>query len=251
MSPTVYLVSGTNRGIGLGYVTALAARENVVVFAGARNPSAATELSELSAKHPKNVFVVQLDVTSKASAEAAVAAVKDKAGRLDVVISNAGISDWYGLAHEAPEEEMRKHYEVNLLGPLFLFQSSWALLKASSSTPKFIIMTTRAGSIGYGTQLPLNMIPYGTSKAASNFLARKLHFEYAEGGLIVFPICPGAVLTDLTKYAMSCEPRIRGAPYKPVDETVVQLLSIIDNATREGEGGQHLGLDTEDGRLPW
>jgi hypothetical protein len=52
-------------------------------------------------------------------------------------------------------------------------------------------------------------------------------------------------------YAQKCEPRVRGAPYKSVENTVALLLAHIDGATRESAGGQHLGLDVEGDRLPW
>ena len=108
MAPTVYLVSGANRGIGksstrrpsmhsaliilpgLGIVKALSLREDVVVFAGARNPSAADELQQLSKQLPDKVHVVNLTSGNKANNEAAVTKVKELAGRLDVVIANAG-----------------------------------------------------------------------------------------------------------------------------------------------------------------
>jgi hypothetical protein len=107
MSPTVYLVSGANRGIGksnptqsarlsltsvlpgLGLVKALATRPEAIVFAGARNPSSANELGEL-AKTQKNVHVLKLTSCDEADNRAAVAEIKRTAGALHVVIANAG-----------------------------------------------------------------------------------------------------------------------------------------------------------------
>jgi hypothetical protein len=108
MSPTVYLVSGANRGIGdgtfpgrtpklmltsmlpgLGLVKAIATRPDTVVFAGARNPSSASELDEL-AKTQKNVHVLKLTSCDEADNRAAVAEIKRTAGALHVVIANAG-----------------------------------------------------------------------------------------------------------------------------------------------------------------
>jgi NAD(P)-dependent dehydrogenase (short-subunit alcohol dehydrogenase family) len=107
MSPTVYLVSGANRGIGersiidtaglelmiadegLGLVTALAARANTVIFAGARNPSSASELRELAYKR-ENVHILELVSCDEAGNRAAVDEIKRIAGALHVVIANAG-----------------------------------------------------------------------------------------------------------------------------------------------------------------
>jgi NAD(P)-dependent dehydrogenase (short-subunit alcohol dehydrogenase family) len=110
MAPVVYLVSGANRGIGeyfspalsatecllrrhtgLGLVKTLSERADTIVFAGARDPGAAKELTALAAARPGKVHVVKLvsgDVDDNA---AAVKFIKEKAGRLDVVIANAGL----------------------------------------------------------------------------------------------------------------------------------------------------------------
>jgi NAD(P)-dependent dehydrogenase (short-subunit alcohol dehydrogenase family) len=109
MPPTVYLVSGANRGIGtlnidevhtfniyytpgLGLVTTLARRDNVMVFAGARNPTAAADLHALVQQYPGKVHIVKLTSCDKDENKAAVATITDIAGRLDVVIANAGTS---------------------------------------------------------------------------------------------------------------------------------------------------------------
>lgn len=90
------LVSGANRGIGLGLVKVIAARPNTIVFAGARDPSAQS-LKDLSAKYP-NVHAVKLNSGSKEDNEAAVAEIEKKAGQLDVIIANAGNYLYYHLS---------------------------------------------------------------------------------------------------------------------------------------------------------
>jgi NAD(P)-dependent dehydrogenase (short-subunit alcohol dehydrogenase family) len=77
---------------GLGFVTALARRENVIVFAGARDPSTASALHELQEEHPGKVFLLKLISADEAGNRAAIQEIKEKAGRLDVVIANAGKS---------------------------------------------------------------------------------------------------------------------------------------------------------------
>jgi hypothetical protein len=69
-----------------------------------------------------------------------------------------------------------------------LFQASYGLLKASTSSPKYAIITSLGGSITLGTELPIDVLPYGMSKAAANYLARKLHFEYAADNLSKFSL---------------------------------------------------------------
>jgi len=250
MTPIVYLVSGANRGIGLGLVTALAHRENAVVFAGARNPLAATDLHALVNEFPGKVHIVKLTSCDKKDNEAAVEEISSIAGRLDVVIANAGILQFLGPGLETPAEQMRDHFDINVVGTLILFQASYPLLKASTPSPKFIAISTAAGSIADGANFPAGVLAYGASKAAENYLARKLHFEHE--GLICFPINPGVVATDLMTTSMEDEQMgqfLTARPAKSVEETIKYLLTQIDNATRENSGGEFVNFDG--GRRRW
>jgi NAD(P)-dependent dehydrogenase (short-subunit alcohol dehydrogenase family) len=68
--------------------------------------------------------------------------------------------------------------QVNTLGPLVLFQAVYPLLKATTASPKFIAISSFAGSIGsMSLGMSVKSIAYGTSKAALNFVMRKLHHE--------------------------------------------------------------------------
>ena len=70
-------------------------------------------------------------------------------------------------------------HQINTVGPLVLFQSTWPLLHASTLCPKFILISSVGGSISVGTEH--NKFPaYGASKAAANYLTRKLHFEHED-----------------------------------------------------------------------
>lgn len=104
--------------------------------------------------------------------------------------------------------------QVNAVGPLVLFQAFYALFKAAPGTPKFVVISTFVGSIATGAAAPLGLSAYGPSKAAVNFITRKIHFENehlseldccvirwcektTDGVMVVsFSINPGAVDTD-------------------------------------------------------
>jgi norsolorinic acid ketoreductase len=95
LSPTrvllILAVTGANRGIGLTLVQQLSARPNTVVFAGARSlPSADSQLGELAAKSPKVVIPLVINSANEKDNTAAAEVVKSKAGKVDVLIANAG-----------------------------------------------------------------------------------------------------------------------------------------------------------------
>jgi len=241
MAPTVYLVSGANRGIGLGLVTSLATRPDVVVFAGARNPAAANDLKALETKYPGKVHTVKLTSANRTDNVAAIEEIKRVTGKLDVVIANAGIAKFWGTILNTPEEEMREHWEVNVIGPTVLFQSVWPLLKESPK-PQFALISSIAGSIAGGAILPAGFLAYGASKAGTNFLAMKLHSEHAE--LVVSLIHPGPVETDAGLQAKAEDPFIREAlTFITVEESVKGILSLVDGAKREEEGPRMIGFD--------
>jgi len=99
---------------GLGLVTALARRDNVMVFTGARRPTEATDLQALVQQYPGKVHIVKLTSCDKAENEAAVATIDALAGRLDVVIANAGTTV-YLLLFEFSKHDMLSHRHQQFL----------------------------------------------------------------------------------------------------------------------------------------
>jgi NAD(P)-dependent dehydrogenase (short-subunit alcohol dehydrogenase family) len=79
-------------GIGFGLVKSLSARDDVIVFAGVRNPADAKDLQALASERAGKLHVVKLVSSDAEGNAAAISFIRQKAGRLDVVIANAGKS---------------------------------------------------------------------------------------------------------------------------------------------------------------
>jgi norsolorinic acid ketoreductase len=235
---TVYLVSGSTRGIGLGIVTDLVKRDNVLVFAGARDPEAATELKQLQTIH-KNLHIVKLSSTSEEDAKTAAEQIERTAGKLDVVIANAGIAYSYINPGEVSLSDVREHFEVNTIGPLILYQATRNLLKKSSN-PKFIVISTSAGSIAIQDKMPPAFVgvAYGTSKAAVNYVTKRIHLENHDSNLTAFVVHPGWVQTEMGNYGA----KVFGMEKADItlQESIDGLLKVFDQASREGTGGKFL-----------
>jgi NAD(P)-dependent dehydrogenase (short-subunit alcohol dehydrogenase family) len=90
MSETAYLITGANRGIGLGIVQSLLQDERNIVFADTRDPSKATELDMLKTKSGRRLTVVQIRSGDVEDAKAAARQVEARCGKIDIVICNAG-----------------------------------------------------------------------------------------------------------------------------------------------------------------
>ncbi|KAL1725687.1 hypothetical protein EV714DRAFT_220887 [Schizophyllum commune] len=173
-TPTVYLVTGTNRGVGLAIVRLLAVRPDVVIYATARKLDTALDLQALANGSSGKVRLLELQLGDEAAHEAAIARIKDDVGRLDVVIANAGMVSHIGPMVEMPVQALRDHFEVNTIGPFVLFQAAYPMLHATHG--KFAVISSWLGA-ERGANSPFGFTAYATSKAAVNFLVRRMHTE--------------------------------------------------------------------------
>lgn len=136
------------------------------------------------------MFTVAIHSTDEKSAKQAVTVLQSEHGisKIDTVIANAGIANYYGSAEFTPISEVREHFEINAIGTLLLFQATWPLLKLSSN-PVFMALSTAAASIGIMESIPLPATAYGVSKIAVNYMVQKIHFENPD--IIAFTMNPG------------------------------------------------------------
>ena len=186
-STTVYVISGTSRGIGLGFVEQLVSLSDTFIYAGARDVNRADKLQQLAKQH-SNVRVVKLSAESDEDHAALRKQVEAEAGRVDVLIPNAAIA-FYEKTGEISLDNMRSQFEVNIFGPLRLFQSLLPLL-ARSSNPRFIPISSVTGSITLQPNLAMMPVAaYGASKAALNLLVTRVHVEHTN--LTAFIVHPG------------------------------------------------------------
>ncbi|KAJ7644521.1 aflatoxin biosynthesis ketoreductase-like protein nor-1 [Roridomyces roridus] len=224
-------VTGSNRGIGHGLVSVLAARPDAIVFAGARDPMA-DSLKELAAKYP-NLHPIHFVANDVVNNEAAVAEIKKTAGQLDVVIANAGIGNYAGPLSKTPLSVFTEHWQVNTLGTVVLFQAVQDLLLASpTGEPIFAYISSGVGSIG--GFINFSTSGYGASKAASNYLIKALDAEHPS--LISMAISPGWVATDMGNSSAAYHGREQ-APVT-VEDSVEGILQRVDGATKEKSSGR-------------
>ena|ERR1700761_1022484 len=179
-------------GIGLGLVRTYLSRPNSIVIGAVRDPSSPSSkaLSKLQPGSGSRLITVKLDSLSETDPKKAIAKLQSEFGidHLDTVIANAGIANWWGSALEVPVEAVRDHHNVNTVGTLILYQAAWPLLERSSN-PKFVFVSSTVGSIGDMEHWPLQGVAYGSSKAAMNYIIRKIHLE--QEALTAFSIHPG------------------------------------------------------------
>jgi norsolorinic acid ketoreductase len=224
-SQTTYLITGANRGIGNGLVQNYLSRPNAVVIATTRDLSSPSSkaLSTLPAGKNSKIIVVKLDSSIDTDAETAINELKAVHGinHIDTVIANAGIANYWGPTSTTPVDAFQNHFNINTIGTLTLFQATNALLD-NSSEPKFVYISTVVGSIGDLEKWPLQGVAYGASKAAANYIMRKIHLEHPK--LTVFPLHPGWVQTEMGN---------DGAVANGLEQAPVTLKDSIDGLTEK------------------
>jgi len=174
-----------------------------------------------------------MDMTNPKQIRSFAAGLKKKP--IDLLFCNAGISGKRGMAVGAFDfESWEEVLRVNLLGPAALAEA--LVDNVAASTHKTIaLMSSRLGSISESSGMTL---PYSTSKAALNMLAKGLAATLASKGIIVVALSPGWVRTDMGG---------EQAPLSPKDS--VQGLRRVIAGLKKGDSGRFLSHDGSE--IPW
>jgi NAD(P)-dependent dehydrogenase (short-subunit alcohol dehydrogenase family) len=226
------VITGANRGIGLGLARAFAARGDEI-WAGARRPDEARELQALAAASNGRVHVHPVDVRDDAQVRAFAAAVGD--APVDVLVNNAGVaSPWSKGLMDLDLDEAMRLFDTNALGALRVTRALIPNLRAARG--KIVNMTSLMGSIadnGSG-----RAYPYRMSKAALNMATRNLEHEVKGFGGVAVALHPGWVQTDMGGAGAT----------ESVEVTADRILKVIDRLGPD-ESGRFWHAKGQE--LPW
>jgi len=185
----VVLITGCSSGFGRLAAVEMARRGDVV-FASMRDLSKAGGLRGDADGAGVSIEIVELDVTSRHSVDAAVSQVLAKAGRIDVVVNNAGIGVWSPVECYS-DEEMGAAFETNVFG---VHRVTRAVLPAMRKQRSGTIVLISSIS-GFYTW-PFGGV-YCATKHAAEALYDALYFELRPFGIQVVIIEPGNFATDV------------------------------------------------------
>jgi NAD(P)-dependent dehydrogenase (short-subunit alcohol dehydrogenase family) len=235
-SKTVALVTGANRGIGLEIARQLG-RQGLVVVLGARDAAKGTAAAAVLSGEGIDVHAVKLDVMSDGDVAALPGYFRERFGRLDVLVNNAGVAEW--TADDVAS--FRRTFDANILG---LVAVTYALLPLLGASPagRIVNQSSVLGSLTSLSEKPRMfsrfMIPaYTSSKAAVNGFTVALAHKLRGTSVKINAAHPGWVRTDLGG---------KDAPLDVIEgaKTAVTLATL----PAEGPTGRffHLGQS-----LPW
>ncbi len=209
----IALVTGANQGVGFQVAKELAAN-GVTVFVGSRK----LERGEAAAKEiGAGATAIQIDVTDRASIDAAAETIRKQFGRLDLLVNNAAISntnkgdlsleEYFKIsrASNAPLDEVHAVWETNVFGALSVYQAMLPLLRESSDA-RIVNVSSGVGSMttnadpNFAYRAYYGPI-YPASKAAMNAMSLAMQIELEPTNIKVNLVSPGFTKTNLNGYA--------------------------------------------------
>ncbi|MPV35567.1 SDR family NAD(P)-dependent oxidoreductase [Georgenia subflava] len=193
----VAVVTGATGGIGRS-VCELLAEEGATVYA----LDLADQLPDDLADWPdRGITYLPVDVTEEAQVEQAVDSIVREAGRLDVVVNNAGITGPRGPAHQATQDEFDRVFAVNVRGTWLCTKHAVTAMLARGEGGSVVNVSSINGIVG-GAGVPL----YHATKGAVRLMAKADAVTYAKDGIRVNSLHPGSIATPLSDEVAAGQP---------------------------------------------
>lgn len=211
----VVLITGGSSGIGKSIGEFLISK-GYIVFGTSRNPERYTDTK---------FELVQLDVSDVQSIQAAVQIIIKKAGRLDVLINNAG-AGITGPIEEIPMEEIKRNFETNFFGPINVIKTVLPQMRSQNSG-LIINITSIAGYMG----LPYRGI-YSASKGALEILTEAIRMEIKDFNIKMTNVAPGDFATNIAAGRYH-QPVLENSPYKIPYGNTLKLMDDHVNAGKD------------------
>jgi NAD(P)-dependent dehydrogenase (short-subunit alcohol dehydrogenase family) len=178
----VAVITGGTSGIGLAIAQRYAAEGARVFITGRRQEALDAAVAQIDGE----VTGVRADAASAADAEALYAVVREAAGRIDVVVANAGGGSFAPLG-EISEQQYRDTFDSNVLGTLLTVQGALPLLVDGASVVLLSSTTSALGGASFSV--------YSASKAAIRNFARSWALDLKDRGIRVNALAPGPTRT--------------------------------------------------------
>ena len=182
----VWFVTGSSRGFGRALVQA-ALEAGDLVAATARRPE---QLADLVASYGDSIHAIALDVTDAAAAASAIGEARDRFGRLDVIVNNAGYANVSPI-ETTTDEDFRAQFETNFWGVYHVSKAAIPVLREQGSG---IIM--QFSSVGGRVGGSPGIASYQAAKFAIDGFSRVLQAETAPFGVKVIVVEPSGFKTD-------------------------------------------------------
>jgi NAD(P)-dependent dehydrogenase (short-subunit alcohol dehydrogenase family) len=233
MTQQVIVITGASSGFGAMAARRLAEAGHIV-YAGiratdGRNAPAVADAAAFAKEHNVDLRAVELDVVSDASVNAGIKKIIDDAGRLDVIMHNAGHMS-FGPAEAFTPEQFAELYDINVLSTQRVNRAALPYLRKQGQG---LVVWISSSSTRGGT--PPFLSPYFAAKAAMDSLAVSYSTELSRWGIETSIVVPGAFTGGTNHFAHSGSPEDKvvaaeytEGPYKGVPEQALKGLAALE-----------------------
>ena len=204
---TATLITGCSTGIGLATAIHLAGR-GYSVYASVRDLATSEGLRGATEEAGVTLTVLSLDVDSPESIRAGVERVVDEAGRVDVLVNNAGVGDLWAV-EDTTETDLLQMFRTNVFGPIALIRAVLPGMRAAGSGTIVNVSSVSARIVSAFSG------PYAATKCALEAITQAVAVEGAAHGIRCVAIEPGFTQTPMLEKALSSLPSAEG-PYSTV-----------------------------------
>ena len=214
MSKTI-LITGTSTGFGRDTAETLA-KAGHRVFASLRDVAGRNRV-HAEALRAQKIEVVELDVTNDASIDQAVSSVLKQAGRIDVLINNAGIGS-LGVSEAYTTEQLQALFDVNVFGVQRTLRAVLPTLRKQGEG-----LVVNLGSVLGRVTLPF-MGLYGASKFALEALTESYRYELSQLGVDVVLVQPSSYPTEIFSTAQQASDTQRISSYGEIGGVPTKMV---------------------------
>lgn len=219
---SVVLITGCSSGFGKLAAVEFARRGDTV-FASMRNPAKSGPLLDAAKAAGVSVEVVELDVTDARSVEAAVADVLRRAGRIDVLVNNAGLGI-HGPLEDSDDDEVQRVFDTNVFGLLRVTRAVAPHMRAQAAGT-IVNVSSLAGKV----TAPFGGV-YSASKHAVESISDALHFELHPFGVRVVLVEPGGFETEFGANRVMQRRFTEGSAYAELERRFEERTSRLPGA---------------------
>jgi len=242
----VVVITGSSSGFGRLFAEKFA-RNGYSVFATMRgvngkNAKAAENLWSFAAQNALPIEVMEMDVTDEASVNACVAGVVSKAGRIDVLINNAGFA-YVDLMETITIEQAKKIFDTNVFG---VQRTMRAVLPQMHKQESGLVMQISSGA---GRVVFPSFGIYNATKFALEAMTEAYRYELAECGIDCVSLEPGAYKTEIFGKIDRGDDSSRLASYKDMAAVPEKMSNMV--ATIAGDPNQVADAALEIAQTPF
>jgi NAD(P)-dependent dehydrogenase (short-subunit alcohol dehydrogenase family) len=206
------LITGATDGLGRAAALLLAER-GYRVFAAGRSAKKREVLEALARQRNLPIETLEVDVCDDTSVQGAVREVLTKAGALNVLVNNAGVS-YVATVEDLSLEDWQRQFDTNFFGVVRMTQAVLPHMRERHSG-RIIMMSSVAGLV-----TPPAQGAYSSSKHALEALSNALRLELYAFGIDVVLIEPGYIVTGIQQAALDLskpyEQKLKTGPYAPL-----------------------------------